>query len=446
MFYENAFYVLLPVLTVVAAFAYVMSEYDIMHPFTVVSAVAAVSTAVAMLGIPEWNFYMGIDAALLIITSVLVFGIASIWTDAVTKNQAAVQSGSRLCISRYSMDRKYLAFLICIIFAFTCLQFKATYDMVHEIGKNITLDNFMFWARRGMTGGKFNYARWLSYEMVILLSLSYSCLFVAISNIVNGGEESSLKEKLLSNFKYFAVPLLCMPAFFLETGRENFFNILLFTLVTVAILIEKKKGFSLQGKKSVLRVVSVIFVLFIILFLFFGFIRHRFTITDPLRTLILYIGSSIPGLAYFVDTHVFLESQYTGSNTLFGIYSNLATLGFTLPKPVLFLDFSYIHQSFGTNVYTMLRRYIVDYGYAGTHLIMAILGIIYTAFYNYVRFYAKSFWHIIIYGCFVSPLFLSMYDERFLMFIINTSTIYKIAVIYLICRYCVNRTESHSNL
>lgn len=439
MFYENAFYVLLPVLMVITAFAYVMSEYDVMHPFTVVSAVATISTFVAMLGIPEWNFYMGIDAALLIITSVLVFGIASIWTDAVTKNQAAVKNGSRLCIGRYSMAHKYLALFVFVILALTCLQFTATYDTVHEIGKNITYENFMFWARRGIAGGKSKYARWLSYEMVILLSISYSILFVAISNIINSAEENSLKEKLLSNLKYLAIPLLCLPAFFLETGRENFFNLFLFSLVTSTILIQKKNGFSLQSKYAALRIISVSFVIFIVIFLFFGFVRHRFTIADPLRTLISYIGSSIPELSYFLDTHVFLENQYTGGNTLSGIYSNLNTLGFALPKPIVFLEFSYIHPSFGTNIYTMLRRYIEDYGYVGTHLIMAILGILYTVFYNYVRFYAKPFWHIILYGCFVSPLFLSMYDERFLMFIINTSTVYKMAVIYLICRFFVQR-------
>lgn len=441
MFYENAFYVLLPVLIVITAVAFIMSEYDIMHPFTVVTAVATISTSVAMLGILLWNFYMGINAALLITTSVLVFGIASIWTDAVTKNRAVVQSGRKLCINEYAINNKHLCFFVLIILAVTSLQFKVTYDMVHEIGKNITYENFMFFARSGMIHNKFKFMRWLSYEMVILLSVSYSCLFVAISNIVNGAEEKNLKEKLLINLKYIAIPVLCMPAFFLETGRENFFNIFLFSLVTSAIMIQKKKGFSLQGKYAVLRVVSAIFVLFITIFLFFGFIRCRFTISDPMRTFILYIGSSIPGLSYFIDTHVFLENQYIGGNTLSGIYSNLTRLGFTLPKPVIFLETSYIHESFGTNVYTMLRRYIVDYGYVGTHLIMAILGIIYTAFYNYVRFYAKPFWHVILYGCFVSPLFLSMYDERFLMFIVNTSTVYKAAVIYLICRLFIQRVE-----
>ena len=444
MVYENAFYVLLPVLLVITAVAYIMSEYDVMHPFTVVSAVMTISTAVAMLGIPEWNFYIGIDAALLITISVLVFGMASLWTDAVTKNRAAVNNGKNLCVGQYSVDRKYLCLFAVVIIGFTCLQFQETYNMVHKISKSITYSNFMFFARQGMVAGKFKYGRWLSYEMVILLSLSCSCLFVVISNFISFAGQNSVKERILLNIKYLIIPVLCLPAFFLETGRENFLNLLLFTMVTAAVLVQKNYGFSLQSKYTVLRVASFACAAFLILFLCFGFIRSRSGNPDFLRSLIGYIGSPIPELSYFVDTHAFLENQYIGGTTLFGIYSNLKSLGFALPKPVLFLEFSYIHQTFGTNVYTMLRRYIADYGYVGTCLIMAIMGIVYTAAYNYIRFYAKSFWHMIVYGCLVSPLFLAMYDERFLMFIINTTTIYKMTVVYLVCRLFIRREEAPS--
>ena len=65
-----------------------------------------------------------------------------------------------------------------------------------------------------------------------------------------------------------------------------------------------------------------------------------------------------------------------------------------------------------------------------------------TAFYNYARFYAKSYWIIIFYSAMVTPLVLSMYDDRFLAVVLSTTTIYKMVAIYLVCRFCITKSET----
>ena len=158
----------------------------------------------------------------------------------------------------------------------------------------------------------------------------------------------------------------------------------------------------------------------------------------PLEILAHYAGISMPAFSHFIMNYTFPETPYIGGTTLTGIYSNLISLGMQLPRPPVFLDMVMFYD-ITTNVYTMMRRYIADYGFVGMHLIMAILGVFYTAFYNYVRFYAKSFWIVVFYSGLMMPLFFSMNDDRFLSVILSTKTVYQMIVIYAVCRLFVKK-------
>ena len=441
MFEENAIYILLPVLLATTGLAFVLTEYDIVHPFTIVSSVMTISVAVAMLGIPRWNLYVSIDAAIIITTAVLVFGAFSFWADGRSKTRDSLKTGSALCMDRYLIDNRHLLLLIGIILLFTCWQFNVVHDLAYSVSKKATYANMIALARRSVTSANFKYARWFSYGNVIVSAILYSSLFTALSNIIYNWRQIPLKRRLLQNSKYFLPAVLCIPSFILSTGREQFLELFCFVVVCSSIMYQKKNQFTIHSKMQMTRLSALLCALFLGCFCAAGYLRTGLGAERLFQHLVGYIGSPIPEFSYFLEHYSFIETQYIGSTTLSGIYSNLNSLGLLHYKPPLFLEFSYLHQDFGTNVYTMLRRYIADYGYTGMYLIMAIMSVFYTAFYNYARFYAKAFWVIIFYSALVTPLVLSMYDDRFLAFVLSTTTLYKLAAVYLVCRFCVTKTE-----
>lgn len=442
MFEENAFYILLPVLLVTTGLAFVVTEYDIVHPFTIVSSIMTISTTVAMLGIPRWNLYVSIDAALVIATAVLVFGVVSVWVDGRSKNRGSLTSGSTLCMGYYVIHNWQLLLLIGVILLFTWWEYTVIHDLAYSINKKVTYANMITFARQGIVSGKFKYTRWLSYGNVMISTILYSSLFVGLTNIIYNGRQESLKRRFLQNSKYFLPAILCIPSFVLSTGREQFLELFCFVIVCSSIMYQKKHQFTVHGKLRITRFSVLLCTVFLVCFCVAGYIRTGLGMDHLFTHLVAYIGSPIPELSYFMDHYPFIETKYVGGTTLSGIYGNLNSLGLLNYKPPLFLEFGPLHQDFGTNVYTMLRRYIVDYGYTGMYLIVGIMSVVYTAFYNYARFYARSFWVIIFYSAMVTPLVLSMYDDRFLAFVLSTTTIYKMAAIYLVCRFCINRTET----
>ena len=100
----------------------------------------------------------------------------------------------------------------------------------------------------------------------------------------------------------------------------------------------------------------------------------------------------------------------------------------------------FVHfNDINTNVYTLLARYINDYGFIGMHLIMSFLGMFYVMFYDYVRVISKKYDLIIVYSLLLFPLFFATNDEYFLKNILTTTTIYELICIYLVFLFFVKK-------
>ena len=71
---ENSFHLLLFVMAAISISAFVLTNYDILHPFCIVALLMTFSVFLAVLGMSRWNLYMSIDASMVIIGCVLSFG------------------------------------------------------------------------------------------------------------------------------------------------------------------------------------------------------------------------------------------------------------------------------------------------------------------------------------------------------------------------------------
>ena len=98
----------------------------------------------------------------------------------------------------------------------------------------------------------------------------------------------------------------------------------------------------------------------------------------------VYTGMSIPSLDYWLNKAKDLSTVF-GEETLYGVTSVLRKLNLVhLKETVRHLEFVDFGDASG-NVYTCLRRYINDYGYAGMLFMQGAVGAFYSLFYNNIK-------------------------------------------------------------
>ncbi len=447
MIRENAFVLLFVVLFCITVLTLVLVQYDITHPCSIVSSVMTGSALCAITLTGRWSLFMSVDTAFVVILSVMAFVAGGIWADAETKNKHVLKKGCFLCIGQYNIRYMWILLFAGLILLFTWLQFQEINEIAMRLGNKRGFAQMLPIVRKHIAEVKFS--RWNNYENVLIAAILYSSLFVSFSNLLYTCKPIDIKTKLKHNWKYLLVVMLCLPSFVLTTGREKLVDLFLFMVVLGSILYQKNHRFDSRCLKNIYLSVVAAGLLLIVLFSVFLNIRDGkgIGLGDPLTGFTTYMGMPMPAFSYFIDNQTLLETPYIGGTTLIGVYRNLAQLGWVLPKPPVFLDFVPLDidgSGYKTNVYTTMYRYIIDFGFIGNYLIMAIMGFFYAALYNFVRFYAKSFWILILYASLMMPLFLFMFDERFLSVVLSTTTIYKMIAIYLVCRFCINRMDNEN--
>ena len=146
-----------------------------------------------------------------------------------------------------------------------------------------------------------------------------------------------------------------------------------------------------------------------------------------------------PAFSIFLNS-IPIETPYIGATTLSDVYNKLRVMGMDVPQVRGFLPFVEF-TGITTNVYTIMARYIKDYGVIGMHLIMALIAMFYVAFYNYVRVISRKYVVIAFYGLLPMMLFFATNDDRFFTTVLNTTTLYNFIILFLMFKVLVSKTE-----
>ena len=134
---------------------------------------------------------------------------------------------------------------------------------------------------------------------------------------------------------------------------------------------------------NVVKKVILAIVAFFIIFSFIGELRN-IEEKDTENYFVLYAGSPIVALNSYLN-------EYIGPNDIFG-EETLAGLRGTLNKFIpnieqgnFFLEYTYFSNGDSTNVYSLIRSLIADYGYIGFMCMEIMIGIFYMCFLVIVR-------------------------------------------------------------
>lgn len=432
---ENSFYVLLAVLVPLSILVFILTEYDILNPVCIVTVLMTCSVFLATTKIERWHLYMSVDASLLIISSLICFIFGGIWVDwQIKKNIQGIPEIKEKCI--YSISHSKLFFMCIIVMCLGYFQYREFYDASIILGNSsgpFDFSSMIKAIRPAIEKETFKFSRWNTYRHIVAQMIVFCSTFVFCARSIQNNEVFIFKNNIV-----YLLPLIPYALFIMcNTGRSIPLEFLLFFLLTGTIIFQIRNGFSLKCKTKIISVFMGVGILFFIVFLAMGMLSGKVRIggRGPYEILVHYVGLSMPAFSVFLE-QIHTETPYIGNTTLYGIYNNLNRLGADLPTVKLFLPFVRFND-ITTNVYTMMARYIKDYGYIGMHLIMFFLGLFYVLCYDFLRLISKKIDLIPFYGIIPMTLFFATNDDRFFTQVLNTATFYRLISFYLIFKFFV---------
>lgn len=370
----------------------------------------AISTLFSTLNVYNWNYSISPNTVFIILLSVLVFGFGC-------------RLGNRISIrtekkwinynKNWSVRTNSLLFFLGLIVLLCCGV--RIFDIIQTTKSSNLFSGAIALYRYNSAPSK------ITNIIKICDALVSSILIFVIIDIA----------KKNSHTKYTHYILLVIGIIYYALSSSRIEIIYVFIYGIVAYLIE------LKVKNSKLNIHSIMLALkigLLLLLIFFaaGFLTGKSQAQKSMfDNISLYAGSSIDAFDIWLNRvkHV---GNYYGSITLIGISNLLSLLGVNIQvagDPTL----TYINignMLHTTNVYTCLAEYISDVGFAGSYIIIMILGMISQIIYRKAlisRIMGKQKYYALY--IYMAPIILlSSIAERFFSTFFTLSTI-----VFMIC-------------
>lgn len=346
-------------------------KYDILEPAVLYNSTTLFSVLLAFLNKDVWNLRIGLFTFLMVVSSMISVSIGAIYVNRFSNNALKSRSVDQ---KMEIISNKSLIFICSVMLFFLYQNFNDLWKMSLELGNNEGIFNIIKTIRYPLERGDVVFSRWIVYRNIVAQVLGFLSVFLFLKIAVFKG---------IYKFQYLVPFILLIPFSLLTTGRSEFLFMIVYLVSSFSTLYMYKEQQSKIVKFKIFIVSSFVGCIFVFFFFLLGHLTGK-VITDsrsPFFILSHYVGLSYPALDIFLNKPL-LEDIYVGNNTFLGIYSNLKTLGFTIPEKNGLLEFTYFN-GIDTNVYSVLRRYYTDFGFIGSNCFLMLIGIIYSYSYHY---------------------------------------------------------------
>jgi len=407
--------------------AFILSKCDIFSPWVIITASFFNSTCLAMLNVDYWGFTFHLNTCIVILTGVILFGCGSIFSNYAFQGEEPLN----ISFTEFNMRRVHISLVCCTLFILilSYISLELSYRLSVQYGNTGGYSNIVRTLRPLIENKVFVFPSIFSYMGLIGAGLSYVFLAIGINN--------SIAHKVKIKNLIFLFPLFAyVPMILLSTGRVMFLQVMIFIVVCVGLLYQRKYGYSKKVTLKMLGCFCGMMLLFFIMFFSAGHLTGKIITEDRTPFIIIshYTGAQIPALDIQLNSFLWNDTNNIGGTTLLGLYGNLRKLGIELPETSMFLPFIQL-KHVTTNVYTSLFRYIRDYGMLGMCAITFFLGMFYTTIYNLIKYRYKSFSLLVVYAVICMPLFLFGHDEIFFTGVLISRNVYLFIMMMLLIRF-----------
>jgi oligosaccharide repeat unit polymerase len=186
-------------------------------------------------------------------------------------------------------------------------------------------------------------------------------------------------------YKYLLPVLFYLPILFFTTSRSTFLELFSFIFLTMLLIRSQSIGWGKDSFK-ILRKMTIPLLIITLGFFAVGFLRSNGIGTmfsrDMFNNVSKYFGSSIIGLDIMLNSRIDFSGKFA-EHTIPILYTILEKIGFAFDKSPLHSNFFYIGNGQSSNIYTALRKPILDFGILGMLATRVCMGFIYGFIYRY---------------------------------------------------------------
>ena len=389
-------------------------DFDLLSPVIATQSSLTIASILCSVMVKHWQLPMHGSTVLILIIAQIVMTIGALYVAyclndrLMVKASVSMQNISDVCIPVYRQGILWI--LLGVIVG---LAGHEMYTLAEKVGNKNGILGIATSLRPYFMNesSDIKLSRWMAYYQILVQQITYVSIFAFIQRTI-------FKAWQWSNLCYL-VPLLIITLV-----------IFIFTIVGHAIY-RKYEGF--KYVKKLLTTAGLSFVAFFLLFVVIGTLFGKGISSNKSAFEILahYAGISLSAFDVILQYQL-ADSTLIGQTIFVGPYGNLNTLGFALPKPSIFLFFTYFYN-IDTNVYTSLMRYYHDFSLVGMYLFALLIIMVYTILY-YVCRQRNSIQMILAYATFVYPLYLFYVDDRIFMDFFGTQIIYIIVLQFILIK------------
>ena len=403
-------------------------DFDLLSPVIATQSSLTIASILCSIMVKHWQLPMHGSTVLILISAQIIMTLGSLYVAHCLNDRPMVnasvstQNMSDVCIPVYRQGILWI--LLGVIVG---LAGHEMYTLAEKVGNQNGILGIASSIRPYIMAesSTIKLSRWMAYYQILVQQITYISIFVFIQRTV-------FKSWRWSNLCYLVPLLFFFPFVYLTTGRILIITLIIFIFTIVGhAMYRKYKGF--EYAKKLLATAGISFLSFFLLFVIVGtlFGKGISSNSSALEILAHYAGISLSAFDVILQYQL-VDSTLIGQTLFVGPYANLNTLGFDLPKPSVFLFFTYFNN-IDTNVYTSLMRYYHDFSLAGMYLFALLIIMVYTILY-YICRQRNSIQMILAYATFVYPLYLFYVDDRIFMDFFGTQIIYIIVLQFILIK------------
>ena len=403
-------------------------DFDLLSPVIATQSSLTIASILCTIMVKQWQLPMHGSTVLILISAQIVMTLGSLYVAHCLNDRTIVKAS----ISTKNMSDVYIpmyrqGILWILLAVIVGLAGHEMYALAEKVGNQNGILGIATSLRPYFMNesSDIKLSRWMAYYQILVQQITYLSIFAFI-------QRSVFKAWRWSNLCYLIPLLFFFPFVYLTTGRILIITLVIFIFTVVGhAMYRKYEGFVYA--KKLLTTAGVSFVSFFLLFVVLGTLFGKGISANKSAFEILahYAGISLSAFDVILQYQQ-ADSTLIGQTIFVGPYGNLNTLGFNLPKPSIFLFFTYFYN-IDTNVYTSLMRYYHDFSLVGMYLFALLILMVYTILYYAYR-QRNSIPMILAYATFVYPLYLFYVDDRIFIDFFGTQIIYIVVLQFILIK------------
>lgn len=384
-------YVLLAILIFELVIFYCFNGKNILSPSVLACAVFILSVAMYAFNPAYYGYEIHFNTVIFIALFLFCLFLGEFFGNAVTGGKKTLPLKGKI------KNEIILPVWVCVLLA----------AVVLVIGVIYFFEVYRFSLTVGNTAGNYlsmaKYVRFSeeTFTASVLVSqgtgVSECLLFMAVYCYVYNKQISGKRY-----LRYLIIVLAFIPHVLAADNRVKLLRIIIVSFIIIIFLL--KQGVDWNRKKD-LKIISVsvlLLVLYVLLWRLLGYRTEVSANSDAWTSIVKYTSSSIVGFDMFINGMTAEVSVYFGERTLLNVYAILNSWGFGVPKIETFEGF-FRYSGGESNVYTLFKAYIQDFGYVACGLAMFFTGFLIAWLINSIRYRKLTYFKLSVLGLFFYP-------------------------------------------